>query len=387
MDLHGYPFADSRENARFAVSKAEAFEASARHREGGGTSRTAHAGVRAGLAIFAGHSHLADAANHKGLTCLDGVWHGWVERYRWRCAQGHVFEASARSVLHDHRRDAVCPECAHARRLQRLRATVEAAGATCLDTEWRGAAAYYRFRCSEGHAWRRTGSAALTTPGCPSCAIHRRNVGKRLIDGLDRLRAAARTHGGECLAHDGTYTGIAAMYPFRCQQGHHWQATGNAVLSGKWCRRCANADNARRQLDERGLQRLRGVAARHGGECLSGRYLGRSIKHRFRCSEGHEWDAVAGSVLGGSWCPECRYLKARLGIGVAQQLAAERGGRCLTECYVRSDIKMHWLCHQGHDWWTTFDTVRAGSWCPTCANVARVTTARSSARHKYVPKR
>lgn len=55
-----------------------------------------------------------------------------------------------------------------------------------------------------------------------------------------------------------------------------------------------------------------------------------------------------------------------------QNLAASRGGRCLSSHYVDQDDDLEWECADGHRWLAPGGQVRSsknkpGTWCPTCA--------------------
>lgn len=50
-----------------------------------------------------------------------------------------------------------------------------------------------------------------------------------------------------------------------------------------------------------------------------------------------------------------------------QKLATARGGKCLSNAYVRSTHKLRWECAQGHSWEASPGNVKnRGSWCPEC---------------------
>ena len=118
------------------------------------------------------------------------------------------------------------------------------------------------------------------------------------------------------------------------------------------------------------LLNLREIALAKGGSCLSGHYVEGRIKLRWRCADGHEWEAAPNSIRGGSWCPVCAN-KARgpkkLGIEVCQKAALAKGGQCLSTEYMNSDTKLRWRCAEGHEWDAIPDSVvRRGTWSPHC---------------------
>ncbi len=62
---------------------------------------------------------------------------------------------------------------------------------------------------------------------------------------LDELREIAQAHGGECLATE--FVNYKTEYPFRCENGHEWAASGFTIKKGHWCRDCY--DNSRTKYD------------------------------------------------------------------------------------------------------------------------------------------
>lgn len=118
---------------------------------------------------------------------------------------------------------------------------------------------------------------------------------------LAHVQAAVAVHGGVGLTT--TYRGLAAKYHFRCRTGHEWEALGNNVLAGKWCRRCYFEAHQRRAFEK-----MRGIAIARGGRCLFEAY--RSTKHHleWRCERGHIWRTIPGNVVREHWCPNCKFL-------------------------------------------------------------------------------
>lgn len=59
------------------------------------------------------------------------------------------------------------------------------------------------------------------------------------------------------------------------------------------------------------IEEMRDIARSRGGECLSEKYINSKTKLRWRCSEGHEWEAIPNNVKNHHrWCPFC-YVENR----------------------------------------------------------------------------
>ncbi len=244
-----------------------------------------------------------------------------------------------------------------------LHAKAAEKGGSCLSPNYSGVDHKYRFRCAKGHEWDATFySVVRRGQWCARCS------GRKVVpeEQLEIARSLASQKGGECLTDQ--YMGSQSQMTWRCANGHEWQGTySNIVNRGKWCPWCAGnkVDSATQ------LVRAQQVSQSHGGELLTPAYTGNKVPMRWRCSEGHEWNASFGTVVGrGAWCGRCRgsQREAHEQLAKAQEIAASKNGRCLDAGYLSNSEKMLWQCERGHRWRATFySVVQAGSWCPTCS--------------------
>ncbi len=56
-----------------------------------------------------------------------------------------------------------------------------------------------------------------------------------------------------------------------------------------------------------------------------------------------------------------------LTIADVRTVAAQRGGRCLSDAYRKATLDLRWRCDAGHEFEKTPARVRRGKWCPECA--------------------
>ncbi|MFJ8103913.1 hypothetical protein [Lysinibacillus sp. NPDC096212] len=54
-----------------------------------------------------------------------------------------------------------------------------------------------------------------------------------------------------------------------------------------------------------------------------------------------------------------------------QDIALERGGKCLSESFDGWKFKLKWECAEGHIWEATLSNVKYGKWCPSCGKKRR----------------
>ncbi len=217
-----------------------------------------------------------------------------------------------------------------------------------------------RWRCAAGHVWDTYWDNSKSTGAwCALCAradrapVHDYSAGG--------LRALAAANGGECLEPDAPGGGTTPRL-WRCGLAHEWSAAARSIAGGaSWCPHCAG----RAPLS---LDTMRALAAARGGECLSAAYVRRGAPLRWRCALGHTWAACADNVKNkNTWCPHCAG-RVPLGLAAMRELAAARGGECLSAAYVHAKAPLQWRCALGHTWAACADNVKnGGTWCPRCA--------------------
>ncbi len=190
-------------------------------------------------------------------------------------------------------------------------------------------------------------------------------MGKSLT--IDDMQKLARVKNGECLSLQ--YYGAQTKLRWRCANGHEWQAQPNMVKNeGTWCPYCSG--KAKHTIES-----MKELAKSRGGECLSDRYANAFAKLRWRCAKGHEWEASASSIKNHkTWCPVCAYdvvsTKLSLGLEEMRDIARSRGGECLSEAYPKGrGGQLRWRCRDGHEWEAPPMSVKhANQWCPICAS-------------------
>lgn len=185
----------------------------------------------------------------------------------------------------------------------------------------------------------------------------------KTIEGMQQLALA---RGGVCLSE--TYHNLATRLSWRCAVGHEWLADPYRIIRGSWCPVCARLQ--RRDTLETAQQ----VAAERGGRCLSTHYESRRVPMEWQCHLGHRWLATFGSIKQRSWCPSCFRMRKRDTLEEMQEIAIQRGGRCLSDSYIDSAHALLWECEQGHRWKAVPASVKHRSWCPVCVVKKRCRT-------------
>ena len=222
-------------------------------------------------------------------------------------------------------------------------------GGKCLSEKYVSSAMKLKWECAEGHVWEATPNSINRGRWCPECL----GIKRLTIEGMQEIAAEL---GGRCLSDK--YENSTTMLRWECREGHIWEETPDVIMHGNWCPECARA----KLLTIEGMQE---IAFERGGKCLSDTYINSTTKLTWECSKGHTWEASPQSIRRGGWCPDCLGSK-RLTIEEMHELAAERGGKCLSDKYVSLSTKVRWECREGHIWEATTDSIKRGAWCPEC---------------------
>ena len=279
----------------------------------------------------------------------------------WQCANGHRWTAR----LHKVRRGTWCPTCAHVGSvtIEDMRTLAAERLGECLSQEYSNNHTPLRWRCAEFHEWLAKPRNVHRT-WCPVCS-------KRQKLELKELRKIARARGGLLISR--LYVNNSEPLIWSCAAGHVWLAPATQVKPGRftkgtWCPSCPRSYKGRRWLSIEDMQHLAGD---RGGECLSTTYVNSITKLRWRCGEGHEWQARPASVKYGVWCPVCAGTQ-KLTLESVREEAAKHGGKLLSDEYIGALSPLLWECAEGHRWEVSASGVRGGSWCPHCAGKVRL---------------
>jgi hypothetical protein len=301
-------------------------------------------------------------AESRGGRCLSSSYQNNATKLRWRCSAGHAWNATPLQIKKGH----WCPFCARIARLtlHELQQMAVRRGGECLSLKYLGSSKPLKWKCAGGHQWLARSSSVRTGSWCPACAHNQRLK-------LDEMQQVARERGGRCLSLH--YTNGSTPLLWVCRQGHRWKASPSNVKGGRrkkgtWCMECYNW--RRRFRAKHSIEEMRLLAISRGGKCMAAEYRGSKSRLIWQCAAGHRWQALPASVAQGTWCPACA-RNQRLTLSTFHDIAATRGGVCLSQTYSNERTALWWRCAERHDWHATPNKVKRGSWCPVCANIRR----------------
>jgi len=186
---------------------------------------------------------------------------------------------------------------------------------------------------------------------------------------IEEMQKIAQERGGRCLSEK--YVNGSTKLRWQCKEGHEWEAIPFNVKNQKtWCPKCKGITAG--NLLRGNIEEMQQIAIERGGKCLSEIYKGNHVNLKWQCKEGHIWDTAPSTVKSDKWCPFCAG-NAKSTIEEMQNIAKARGGLCLSTNYVNAYTKLKWQCKEGHIWENSPGNIKRNQWCPACAGLVKST--------------
>ncbi len=295
----------------------------------------------------------------KGGICLSEEYVNRVSKLLWQCKEGHQWQASAKHVKFG----SWCPKCRNTGLLflRNAQAYAEQHGGKCLSTKWVHNSEKLEWKCKEGHRWQaKYGYLKTNNRWCRECN------GKVKTYTIEDLQKFAASKGGKCLSE--VYVRGRDKLIWECSQGHIWEARSEHILHNRsWCPTCS-------RKKKHSLVLANEIAQSKNGQCLSTSYKNSNAPLLWRCEKGHEWESSLSYIKNGNrWCPKCAGIN-HYTIEDMRAWAKQKGGLCLSREYVNSSTPLQWQCKEGHKWRVAPNNILLQkSWCRRCAGLERKT--------------
>ncbi len=350
------------------------------------------------------------------------------------CENGHSFFTTQSKIA----QGVWCPKCAIQRRradLKDIKGLAVSRGGKCLSVTYKGAHEKLLFECNNGHQWQAKANAIKNGTWCPIC---RTTIGENLtrlmlehlfeeqfeksyppwlkskegtqleLDGYCKKLKIAFEHQGA--QHFSPNNHFAESFERRIELDERKRLLCNKhgirLIELKQSGEKKGADEIFTELkaelkrlrirslkdffffvfDENSayinieslqhFEKIKEIAKKKGGKCISNLYGGHYYKLEFRCKEGHFWKTAPATIKRERWCPKCarnsRPVKQpKYTLEDMDRLAKNKKGRCLTRTFKNGSSRMKWECELGHRWVTIAYSVIQGSWCKSCAAIER----------------
>ncbi|MFQ5687484.1 MAG: hypothetical protein ACE5GV_12585 [Candidatus Scalindua sp.] len=372
-------------------------------------------------------------AEERGGDCLSERYKNAQTLLEWRCAEGHVWKATPNSI----KSGTWCLICAGLAKgtIEEMQKVAEERGGKCISSTYVNSKTNLLWECTEGHQWKATPVNIKRGRWCPDCSsglgericreFFEQIFSKKFPRSYPRWLVNKRENQMEL---DGYCKSLALAFEHHGEQ--HYTTKGKFIKSEEDLRQRQEDDRIKRELckqqnvvlieipeipnrlstedvkafikkecvinnvplpsdydtkeidfnkayatfaSKEALNEMQGIAKKRGGKCLSHKYINSITSLLWECAKGHQWEAKPNSIKNpGTWCPVCGG-RTKGTIEEMQEIAEERGGKCLSDTYVNTHTKLLWECVEGHPWEATPDNIKAGTWCPRCAGKAKCT--------------
>ena len=165
---------------------------------------------------------------------------------------------------------------------------------------------------------------------------------------------------------------------WKCSKGHEWQARIADRRNGNGCPYCSGRYTIKGEND---LQTVNPSLTKEwyyekNTDLTPADVLPNSNKKVWwKCSKGHEWQAIINARSNGRGCPYCAGQKVIKGHNdlqtsnptLAQEWNHEKNlGLTPVDVMPNSDKKVWWRCNKGHEWQATIGNRNRGNGCPVC---------------------
>lgn len=151
----------------------------------------------------------------------------------WKCKNGHSFTAAWSNIQSGHG----CPYCAGTKPLlphtETAKKIAKKRGGKLLSKAVYRTHDLYLWECSKGHQWEATYTNIKDKESWCSICAHGEPIN------LKSMKKIAKDRGGKCIKYAETKNGHK-RFIFECSEGHQWNASGNNVRSGRWCKECSS---------------------------------------------------------------------------------------------------------------------------------------------------
>lgn len=353
---------------------------------------------------------MQDLAAKKGGVCLSDEYVKAKTKLTWECSAKHIWQATPDSIRRGswcpH-----CAWKGKNRKysIEDMKKLAAQKGGTCLSITFTNVSEKLKWKCADGHTWEAVPSSMIYRGSwCPNCKYLGERKCRHVFESLfgEKFPKTTIQSGSGTLVLDGYAKLLRMAFEYQGQQHYRYmphlhkneknfeEARSRDSRKVRWCKTNDiwlvivpywENDNDDRLLEfvcketrSNGkidwsdfysnlsiLRELREFAKKKGGKLISEKYLGTMKKLEWECSKGHRWEAIPDSVKRRTWCPHCSG-NVRLKLSDIQEMAFKRGGKCLATSYVNLHTKMEFQCSKGHRWICEPNAVKYGRWCSKC---------------------
>lgn len=315
-------------------------------------------------------------ARERGGDCISKRYINNRSKLTWRCGKGHIWEANPHNI----KSGTWCPDCGGSKILdmEEMKRVAKRRGGKCLSQKYINARRKLLWQCKEGHTWKATPYLIKRGAWCPECSIglgericreffeqlFKKNFPKSRPKWLINPENHQMELDGYCKK-----LGLAFEYQGIQHYNHieYFQSKQQFI---------------KRKRDDREKERL---CKEHGVILVKVP----EIQRRLKLTEVKDFIIKQCKSAGFKRLPKnIQRIKVDLEkaytshsvtqLEIIKKIALEQGGKCLSKYYLGSQVKLTFLCDNGHTWQAIPDSIKRGVWCPICAIKKRAETRKST---------
>lgn len=180
-----------------------------------------------------------------------------------------------------------CEKCKNKKKMIQINLIAGKHNCICISKKYINHKAKLEFMClSKGHKW--TSKIYNKYYICKKCTKER-----TLLNILEKIK---KKYNYICFQGDD----LKKEQLFVCNKKiHMWYSHIKKIKNFKVCQICKNENKMT-------IKKIKEIAKKRGGKCLSKKYKGVKFHLRWKCYLGHRWSASLKNVFkNGTWCPKC----------------------------------------------------------------------------------
>ena len=297
---------------------------------------------------------------------------GSGKKLKWKCIEGHVWQASPNTRSGERGRG--CPYCSGRYPVigvNDLKTTHPELAKQAVDWNPKefsaGSGKKVKWKCEKGHVCSATiSSRAIRGSECGVCS------GREVLAGFNDLATQYPSVAKELvdLNPRKIFARSERIVNWRCKKGHSWRASvSNRTRLKSGCPFCTGQKVIVGKTDI--LTTHPDIASQAYGWNPADYSIGSGIDLKWKCKEGHIWQAKPQKRRRGDGCTICSGNILSVGENDLQtthpQLASqalEWDPRTVTAGH---NLKKKWKCEKGHIWQAIVNSRSSGVGCPVCA--------------------
>ncbi len=308
---------------------------------------------------------------------------GSSKKKDWKCAYGHIFQATTNSRTN---KLTGCPFCAGQKLLVGFNDLLTKYPELASEADgWDPSETFFRsnsklsWKCVQGHTWIVSAASRIFgNSGCPYCS------GKKISTGFNDLTTLFPELASQANGWDPSKVSLNShkKFSWKCNCGFVWITSPNhrviASRKGKAENSVYGCPSCAGKILFPGVNDFATIHPKIAKEAFGwdpATELPVSHKRKtWKCSLGHIWNATISNRSGrGSQCAICTGNQVLAGFNDLRTLFPEIAAQLVdsdpTTVLARTHKKYKWLCPNLHNWVATVDSrTTGGNGCPTCAN-------------------